>query len=186
MGASRIAVSRKRCILEIWCIEQKVFVLAQIGHIWSEPARPDPARPDRHAFETLISWKPLILKKKIIRDKLFEIFIKFMYQNFIRIWMIFLKIQTFSWKHNFRHIFPMTWYATNSDTSKQFNAQYSWYTCYRIRCTPIKLRIIATVLRTYAALLDCFLIVPVPVLSSYWHFNWLKQGSLLPSLALVN
>ena len=45
MGASRIAVSRKRCILEIWCIEQKVIVLTQIGHIWSEPARPGPARP---------------------------------------------------------------------------------------------------------------------------------------------
>ena len=24
-----------------------MFVLAQIGHIWSEPARPDPARPSR-------------------------------------------------------------------------------------------------------------------------------------------
>ena len=42
MGTSRKAVSRKRIILDIWCWEQKVFVLTQLVDIWSEPARPGP------------------------------------------------------------------------------------------------------------------------------------------------
>ena len=46
MGTSRKAVSGKRSILDIWCWEQKVFVLTQLVDIWSEPARPDPTRPD--------------------------------------------------------------------------------------------------------------------------------------------
>ena len=44
------AVSQKRSILDIWCWEQKVFVLTQLVDIWSEPARPGPARPDRNAL----------------------------------------------------------------------------------------------------------------------------------------
>ena len=43
---SRKAVSWKQRILDIWCWEQKVFVLTQLVDIWSEPARPGPARPN--------------------------------------------------------------------------------------------------------------------------------------------
>ena len=43
--------------------------------IWNEPAR-----PGRHAFEWLIIRKLLILEKKVIRHKMFIIFIKLMYQ----------------------------------------------------------------------------------------------------------
>ena len=84
MGTSRKAVSRKRSILDIWCWEQKVFVLTQLVDIWSEPARPDPtrpdpARPDRHAFERLITRKLSIIQKKVFRHKMFVNFIKLMY-----------------------------------------------------------------------------------------------------------
>ena len=81
MGTSRKAVSRKQSILDIWFWEQKVFVLTQLVDIWSEPApaRPGPARPDRHAFERLISRKLSIIQKNVIRHKMFVNFIKLMY-----------------------------------------------------------------------------------------------------------
>ena len=41
-------VSRELSVLEIWCIEQKMFVFAYKIDIRGEPARPGPARPDRH------------------------------------------------------------------------------------------------------------------------------------------
>ena len=39
-------VSRELSVLEIWCIEQKMFVFAYKIDIRGEPARPGPARPD--------------------------------------------------------------------------------------------------------------------------------------------
>ena len=101
MGTSRKAVSRKRSILDIWCWEQKVFVLTQLVDIWSEPARPDPTRPDRHAFERLITRKLSIIQKKVIRHKMFVNFIKLMYSNFRKILRIVFELWSFYWRWNF-------------------------------------------------------------------------------------
>ena len=92
LGTMLRSVSRKRSILEIWCMEQKVFVLTQLVDIWSEPARPGPALPDRHAFERLITRKLSIIQKKVIRHKMFVNFIRLMYSTFRKILQIVFEL----------------------------------------------------------------------------------------------
>ena len=54
--------------------------------------RPDPARPDRHAFERLITRKQSIIQKKVITHKMFVNFIKLMYQFFRKILRIVFEL----------------------------------------------------------------------------------------------
>ena len=60
-----------------------------------------PTRPDRHAFERLITQKLSIIQKKVIRHKMFVNFIKLMYQIFRKILRIVFELWSFYWRWNF-------------------------------------------------------------------------------------
>ena len=75
----KVAITRKLSILEVWCMEQKVFRLTCFTHIWHNfchseqknrpgPTRPDPARPLSRFWEAYYS-ETINFREKNYRTK---------------------------------------------------------------------------------------------------------------------